>query len=175
MITPGTFRADWPEFGSLSVYPNNVVAYWIAIAGMLLNTVYWGIGSTVAVAPPTTKLDFATELFVAHNLVLEQQAFAAAQSGGTPGTQQGVVTSKSVGSVSLGYSVAEVLNLDGSFWNATNYGVRFLWLARLVGSGPIQIGIGKVPLPFLTFVGWGESAWAGPYPYPQQGDSGFSS
>jgi Protein of unknown function (DUF4054) len=175
MITPAMFRASWPEFGSLAVFPNNVVAYWIAVAGFLLNTNYWGIGSSTAVSPPTTKLDFATELFVAHNLVLEQQAMKAAQSGGTPGTQQGIVTSKSVGSVSLGYDVQSVVNMDGSFWNATTYGTRFLWLARLVGSGPVQIGVGKVPLPFLVFVGWGQDAWAGPWPGIQPSDCGFSS
>ena len=174
-VTAATFKLDFPEFGNVSSFPPSTVTYWLAIANLLLNQAYWGIGSTTATAPPTTKYDFATELFVAHNLVLEQQALKAVAAGGTPGVQQGIVTSKSVGSVSLGYSIAEVMNQDGSFWNATTYGTRFLWLARLVGSGPVQIGIGRVPLPFLTFTGWGEDAWAGPYPGLQPSDTGFSS
>ena len=175
-VTVASFRTDFQQsFGSLSAFPNDSVAYWLAIAGLLLNTQYWGIGSTTASSPPTTMLDFATELFVAHNLALEQQSAKAAATGGTPGTTVGVVTSKAVGSVSLGYDVQAVVELDGGFWNQTTYGQRFLRLARMVGSGPVQIGIGRVPLPFLTFTGWGEDAWAGPYPGLQPSDTGFSS
>jgi len=173
-VTIQSFRDDFSEvFGNLSAYPNDSVTYWLAIATLLLNTNYWGVGSATATSPPTTKLDFATEMFVAHNLVLEKQAADTAAKGGDPGTKIGIVNSKSVGSVSIGYSVSEVVELDGGFWNQTIYGQRFLRLARFVGSGPIQIGIGRAPLPFLTWNTWGEDAWAGPWPGIAPSDVGF--
>lgn len=156
------------------MFPPSSIAYWIAVAGLLLNPNYWGAGSSTPQSPPTTMVDFATELFVAHNLALEAQAAKAASVGGIPGQTQGVISSKGVGSVSLGYDVNLVTNEDGSFWNATQYGVKFLWLARLVGSGPVQIGIGRPPLPFLTWTGWGNSGWAGPPPWLQPSDCGFA-
>ena len=172
-ITAASFRVDFPTtFGNQSQFPTESITYWLAIANLLLNQGYWGVPPTTVSSPPTSLIDFATEMFVAHNLVLEQQAAKAAAGGGSPGTTVGPVTNKSVGSVSLGYDVSAVIELDGGFWNATVYGQRFLRLARRVGSGPIQIGIGRPPLPFLTWLG-AEGAWCGPPPWIQPGDSGF--
>lgn len=264
MITVASFRTDLPEFQDNSAYSDSVVAYWIAIAQIMMglssgtqpqvasfsgtmlgqvltvasidfgsfsllplalsgnsvpanslvlsqitgspggpgtyntnfsanigaeqmvalaNTAtsggnpFWGPTSVVAASPPTTLADFATEMFVAHNLVLEWQALQQANSGGAPGTQIGVVTSKSVGGVSVSYDVSQIVDQNSGFWGQTQYGLRFIRLARLRGSGPIQIGIGIAPA-FLFFNSWGltgsYNAWAGPAPFVQQSDTGFA-
>ena len=147
MISTTSFRADYTEFGSISLYPNPAIQYWINVAGMLLtNTSRWGLGSPAPVAPAATILDVATELFVAHNLALEKQADDAARRGGTPGTSVGgVVSSKSVGGVSVSYDTSSGIDEGAGHWNLTTYGTRLYRLFQLFGSGPVQVGIGWDP------------------------------
>ncbi len=137
---------------------------------------YWGAASVLATSPPTTLADFATELFVAHQIVLEKQAIDQANSGGDPGTRIGVVTSKSVGGVSVSFDVSQIVDPKSGFWGMTMYGLRFIRLARLRGMGPVQIGIGVAP-PFMFFNSWGltgsGNAWGGPYPNIMPSDTGF--
>lgn len=143
---------------------------------------YWGPVSPTADTPPTTLADLATEQWVAHQIVLEKQAIAAAQTGGDPGTKIGIISNKSVNGVSVGFDVGAVtggnMQENAGYYNQTVYGMRFYRLMKLRGAGPIQIGIGTAP-PFLFFNSFGylgsSNAWAGPSPWPQQGDSGFSS
>ena len=160
MITPATFRADLPEFANTTVYPDLMIAYWIAIGVLMLPTQSWGLGSTTAVSPPSTIYDFGLEMFVAHNCALEAQAIAAAAAGGVPGGggATGNVTSESVGQVSRGYSDGSSMLPDAGHWNLTVYGNRFLFLARLRGKGPIQIGPPQG--------GFGAGAWYGPPVFP---------
>lgn len=168
MITPSTFRATFPEFTTVE-YPDAVVNQWIAIGVMMLPTESWGLGSDPAVSPPTAIYDFGLMLFVAHNLVLEKQAMDAANSGGVPGGggATGVVSSEAVGSVSRSYDTNAGLNLDAGPWNLTTYGTRFIFLARLRGKGPLQIG----PPQGLAGYGVSVGGWFGP---PVDGNGGFS-
>lgn len=136
---------------------------------------YWGNPAVTANSPPTTLADFAVELFVAHNIVLEKQAAAAAAIGGDPGVNVGIINNKSVGGVSVGYDVSSVVEDKGGYWNKTIYGMRFLRLARFKGSGPVQIGIGYNPSPFAWggFGYVGGLAWGGPWPGIAPSDTGF--
>lgn len=138
----------------------------IFFSGGQLTSPKWGAGSAVPVSPPATLLDIATELFVAHNLVLEKRAQDAANVGGLPGQIIGPVASKSVGSVSISYDASAGLEPEAGHWNTTMYGLRFIKLARMKGMGPVQVGIGVAPP-------WSGGAWPGPWPYPQPGGSGF--
>lgn len=159
-VTTATFRADFPEFGSLAMFPENVLNYYIALGGMLLNQRRWGTPSETATSPPTKKYDFGLELFVAHHVTLEKQAMDAASAGAAPGTGQGgAVASKSVGPASVSYDTSGAADLDAGHWNQTLYGRRFINLARIVGIGPIQVGIGVAP-PLSG------SPWIGPPPWP---------
>jgi hypothetical protein len=137
---------------------------------------FWGASSTTPNSPPSTLADIALENWVAHQLVLEKQAIAAALAGGDPGTKIGVVSSKSVGSVSVSFDVSSLVEEGAGYYNQTIYGMRFWRLAKAVSGGPIQIGIGRAP-PFLFFNNWGltgsYSAWGGPYPGIQASDTGF--
>lgn len=158
MIDAATFRLYLPEFISTVTYPDSAVNFWIAIAGIMLPKQTWGLGSPTAVSPPTTMLDIGAALFVAHNLVLEARNQKAVNAGGIPGGGAGgPVTSESVGGVSRSYDTSAAINLDAGPWNLTTYGTRFVFMARLVGKGPIQLGVdcfANAPI------------WLGPPTYP---------
>jgi hypothetical protein len=122
-----TFRADFPEFADVGAYPNAQVTFYLTLAGKLLNACRWA-----------DLLDMGTELFVAHNLVLERQNQAAAATGGVPGVQTGAVSGKTVDKVSVTYDASAGLETDAGHWNLTTYGTRFINLARMVGAGGMQ-------------------------------------
>jgi len=166
-VTVASFRKNHDaQFGNQLDYPDPAINYWLGIAKLLLNQQRWGPSSAKADSPPTTTYDFGTELFVAHNLVLEKQAADAAAAGGPPGVNKGVVSGQTVGPTSRSYDTAAGIVADAAHWNLTTYGVRFIMLARMIGSGGMQVGIGCAP-PFTI------GAWPGPYPYPEPGGSGF--
>lgn len=143
-LTPAQLRTDFPEFASTVVYPTSQVTFWITLAYKLLNAQRWG-----------NVLDQGVELFVAHNLAIEARAQADAAKGGIPGQQVGPVSSKSVDKVSMGYDTGSGIEPGAGHWNLTIYGTRFVRLMRMFGAGPVQVGIGAVP------VGSGQ-AWPGP-------------
>ena len=170
MITPASFRLDWVAFSNQALYPNPVVNFWITVAGFMLRTERWGSGSAAATSPVTTPYDLATELFVAHNLVLEKQADDAAKRGATPGVSKGPIASMSVGGVSVSYDDAAGLEEGAGHWNLTTYGTRLKRLMDLFGAGPVQVGVGFDP---FGWYGGGGSPWIGPWPYPGPAESGF--
>ncbi len=144
-------------------YPEPVVAYYIALGVMMLNTCRWGVGATTASSPPTTIYDMGLELWAAHHLVLERRALdAAAKANGVPGQVTGPVSSKSVGPATVSYDTGAVVAEGAGFWNLTVYGLRFIRISRMRGTGPVQVNIGAAPVG--TFPS-GE-AWAGPPPWP---------
>lgn len=146
MIDAATFRVNFPEFASVTTFPDTAVNFWIAVAAIMLPVQTWGAGSVAAASPPTTPLDIGSSLFVAHNLILEAKGVKAAAGGGIPGSGAGgPVSSESVGGVSRSYDTSAGLMLDAGPWNLTVYGTRFLFMARLMGKGPVQIGVGAVP------------------------------
>lgn len=142
MITAATFRVDYPEFVNITTYPDQAVNFWIAAAVIMLPVQTFGAGSVAAASPPTTMMDLLAELFVAHNITLEMRSAKASSAGGDPGqANKGPVSSESVGGVSRSYDTSAGLNLDAGPWNLTTYGTRFLFMARNVAKGPLQIGV----------------------------------
>ncbi len=138
----------------------------IGISGGASSSQRWGAGSVFPTSPPTTIVDIATELFVAHNLVLEKQSADATKRGAVPGLSKGPIASYGVGGVNVSYATANALELDAGHWNLTTWGTRFIKLARFYGSGPVQISVGVAP-PFSG------GALEGPYPWPAPSDTGF--
>jgi len=128
MITPAQFRSDFPEFGDTTVYPDSSVNLWMTVATSLVNACRW-----------MELTDIGIELVTAHHLVLEKRDSDAAAAGGTPGEVKGPTTSKSVDKVSAGYDSHAATLDDAGFWNLTTYGVRYLTLARMMGSGGLQV------------------------------------
>ena len=146
-VTPTSFRADFPAFVDATNYPDSAITFWTTVALQFLNAERWD-----------TAIDIGTELFVAHNLVLEFQANTAAGNGAAPGLSQGMISSKSVDKVSISYDTGSAAELDAGHWNLTIYGQRYVRMARMMGAGGIQLGIGYDPN-FSAASG----AWPGPY------------
>jgi|SRR5580693_5184515 len=162
-VTPDGFRECIPAFADATVYPDEAVTFWLAIATTLLPTSRWGNTSNTPIStknPPTTRLDIGLCMFTAHQLVLEKQANEAAKRGAAPGLNKGAISSDSVGSVSRSYDTAAGLEPEAGHWNLTNYGTRFVRLANAVGAGPITVGGGIDPNPLNG------PAWPGPPWFP---------
>jgi hypothetical protein len=134
-ITNGQFRADMTEFASTTVFVDSAVNYWLTLAGVMLNPAFW----------PSTLLIVGLELFTAHNLVLETRQLATVTVNGLPGLSKGVVSSESPGAVSVSYDTNAALEKDAGHWNLTEYGIRFIRLAKMIGTVPIQVGVSNGP------------------------------
>lgn len=163
-VTFAQFVSDYPEFRT---QPQSAFAMWYDIATMLLNPHRWPTN----VSPTTglSILDRGAELFVAHNIALEERAIAEARRGAPPGTTKGPISAETVGPVNTSYDTASGIEADAGHWNLTIYGTRFIRLLRAIAAGPVQVNVGPDPY-FLN-----GPAWPGPFPYPAPGGTGFSS
>jgi len=124
-----TFRTDFPEFTSTVDYPDPQINFWIGLAGLMLNS------DRLA-----DMLPFATELYVAHHLVLARKNQLSVSSGGVPGVSTTApMASKSVDKVSASYDTQAVTYKDAGHWNATMYGLQFYNLVLMFGAGGIQL------------------------------------
>lgn len=123
-----TFRQQFPEFADAARYPEPLVAFWLDVVTRMLDPNRWA-----------DLLDVGLALALAHHLVVAVREQGSAVAGKVPGTVLGMQTSKSVDTVSVSYDVGAVTNEGGGFWNMTTYGIQFLGMARLVGSGGVQL------------------------------------
>ena len=125
-----TFRESLPEFVNDIKYTDTIIEFWASIATKLLNEERWG-----------DLLDQGLMLWTAHHVVIAYANIKKEAEGGDTGFgfHDGLVTNKGVGDVSVGYST-QAVNMDnaGEF-NSTSYGRQFLFLARLIGSGGVQL------------------------------------
>lgn len=122
------FRQSFPEFDDTTTYPDSLVQFWMTVAVSLVNAERWG-----------ELTDLGVALVTAHHLALALKDQKTAAVGGVPGQVTGPQSSKAVDKVSASYDTAAVAIKDGGFWNATMYGVRYLSLAQMMGSGGIQL------------------------------------
>lgn len=122
------FRKSFPEFASTEVYPTSQVQLWVNLASAQLDSTLWGTQWTIGVS-----------LYVAHELTLASQNARAAAVGGSPGQQGGIASSKTVGSVSVGYDPSSTTEKDAGYWNLTTYGKQFIRLVRIFGAGCYQL------------------------------------
>lgn len=123
-----TFRQSFPEFNDIAKYPDDMINFWSGFAVSQINCRRWG-----------TQALYGVNLYVAHELVLAAQNQKAGNIGGTPGQQAGPATSKTVGSVTAQYDANSTTEKDAGYWNLTTYGKQFIRLARIFGSGAVQI------------------------------------
>jgi hypothetical protein len=133
-LTPTQFRLDLTAFADATAYPDAVINLYLQAAIAALNLPRFGAFASLAV-----------EFMTAHYLVLDKQDDRAAAAGGVPGVNAGMISSKSVGPVSIGMDGGSSAEDDGGHWNLTTYGRRYLRLAREAGAGPLQLG--GVPFP----------------------------
>lgn len=132
MSTPtfdvGKFRTSFPEFNDKSAYPDTQIAFWVTLGSKLILPCVW-----------TTCWTEGMSLYIAHEITLAAQNAKLGAAGGMPGTTGGVPSSKSVGSVSVGYDSQATSEKDAGYWNLTNYGKQFIRLVRIFGAGAIQL------------------------------------
>lgn len=119
-VDSDSFRIAYPAFADLIAYPPAMVAHWIGVAVNRLDPLRWA-----------QFYDEGINLFVAHRLAL-------AKLSGATGLV-GVVSSKSVGGVSVAYNTELGALEGGGNYNVTSFGREFLMLARVVGIGGIQL------------------------------------
>lgn len=148
-VTASSFRAAFTAFSSTTAYSDAEIEFWIAFALLQHNAVRWG-----------NSLDMGVMLFIAHNLALEANAKKAQASGQGAGAIVGTLTSITADKVSWTRAPAPTNPADGH-WGLTSYGLRWKQLARMFGSGGIQVGV-----PSPDDVNAGQGAWAGPFPSP---------
>jgi hypothetical protein len=123
-----TFRAAFPEFSDIAVYPDAMLTFWAAFATAQVNCNRWGDQTLTGIY-----------LYVAHEITLAVQNAATASLGGSAGSQSGPANSKTVGSATIAYDTQQTAERDGGYWNLTTYGKQFLRLARIFGSGVVQV------------------------------------
>ncbi len=129
-VTPDSIRQHFPEFTDPVKYPDGTINFWLGIAAILVaNTRRW-----------VTLLDHGQELFVCHHLVLAAQNVNSASRGNPPGVSKGATTSQSVHDVAESYDAAGAAELNAGHWNLTTYGTQYIGLARMIGSGGVQLG-----------------------------------
>lgn len=134
------FVLDFPEFADSGAYPQSGYNFWFNFSQQMLNQTLMGGPNNSGQG--ASIFDMATELFVAHNLVLEHRAQAQASNGADPGTQVGVLSSKSVAQVSASYDVNAGINKDAGHWNLTTYGTRLMTLFNMFGGAGVIVGVG---------------------------------
>ena len=127
MVTPDSFRTDFPEFADTTTYPDSQINLWLTVAASLVNAGRW-----------MELTDIATELVCAHYLVIGARDHAAAAVGGVPGEVKGPTASKSIDKVSASYDTSAVTLSNQGFWGLSSYGVRFYSLALMMGAGGMQ-------------------------------------
>jgi hypothetical protein len=145
-ITLARFRGDFPAFVNPQTFPDEVINFWIMVASCQVNPERWGNMWSVGV-----------ELYVAHHVVIDVKNQGEVAVGSLPGLTRGAISSESVGPVSLSYDVNVGAEEDMGHWSDTTYGRRYINLARQMGAGPVQIGVGFNPNP------WNGPAWPGPW------------
>lgn len=122
-VTTASFRAAFSEFADTDQYPDPMVTFWLTYCqSLLVNTCRWG-----------DLLDYGVNLMLAHQCVL------ATRNAKQAGAIAAPITARSVDKVSTSYDTGMVTLENGGHWNGTSYGVQFLQLARMVGSGGMQL------------------------------------
>lgn len=158
-LTPTVFRARFPGFQNPMLYPDAQVQFYLTLAGKMLIPDRWG-----------DVIEEGYQLFAAHFLALDQLARVAGV-GGVAGTAVGVLTGGTVDKVTYSRDVASIMEDNAGHWGMTTYGLQYLRFARMMGTGPLQVGLpfgvgsgylGQGSLPQSAIV-YGPG-WPGPMP-----------
>lgn len=122
-MDPQTFLEAFPEFEAV---PQARLSFFLARAEESVPSGRFG---------PET--DFGRMLHAAHHLsVLGSGVASDHQSGAAP---VGAVTSKAVGSMSIGYDVSGSSEAEAGYWNSTGYGRLFWGLVRRYRRMPFVV------------------------------------
>lgn len=128
-LTIPTFRILRAGLADPQRYPDALIQHYLTLGIAQLNAARW-----------EELLVEGLLDWTAHYCVIAVRNAQAAERGAVSGNAIGRVSSKSVGGVSVNYSVGDTEEQDGGHWNTTTYGSAFLRNARMVGSGGFQLG-----------------------------------
>jgi len=128
MFTLAAFRAAFPEFADTARYPDAQITFWSTFATAQVNPDRWCQQTLMGIM-----------LYTAHEITLAAQNQKSGVIGGVPGGTAGPASSKTVGSATVTYDTQQAAEANGGYWNLTNYGKQFLRLARIFGSGVVQL------------------------------------
>ncbi len=122
------FRMDFPEFANDTIFTDSSIAFWYGIADKMLNKNRF-----------STLLTYGMELFVAHNIILAYKDQTQIAAGNISGNVNRIISSNSVGDVSVSYDNNVSAENNAGNWNLTAYGRQLLRIARMVGIGGLQL------------------------------------
>ena len=126
MITQIQFIENFPAFAT---QPPGQITFWLGQGYSQLNE--WRFGE---------QLDYAIQLFAAHNLVLAMRDARNSAIGGAIGAAAGMINSKTVGGVTAAYDTASTAIEGAGIYNATSYGQTLYKLMQ-----GVSLGVGYVP------------------------------
>lgn len=125
-----TLRKTFKAFQSESVFSDEAIQFWLDVANELVSPARWGNNAAAGAM-----------LLTCHHLTLAQRAAASgASGGGGGGGGVGVLNSKSIDGVSLGYDVSRSTLEGAGHYNLTSYGLQYLQLCNIYGIGPVHVG-----------------------------------
>lgn len=142
-VTIDGFRGAFPVFQDPLNFPDPEVQFWLDLGTKLLSAERWA-----------DLLDYGLQLFMAHNLATEFAATNAGANGGVIGGIVGPVTSAAVDKVSYSRDPQGAMDPKNGHWNLTIWGLKYIKLVRLVGAGPIQVGVSVGDTNWPQFPGW---------------------
>lgn len=113
------FIDTFPEFVNLVDYPKTRVEFWLDFATNFVNTQRW-----------SSMTNYGISLLTAHQLAMEKMT--------KNGQVKGVITSKTVDSVSYTQDVKLTTYAKAGYFNLTTYGIQYWNLVQMMGAGPIS-------------------------------------
>lgn len=132
------FLKVYPQFGKddedTEIVPEDIIEMYIQFAHSCVKKARWH-----------NTWEHGMRLFVAHFCTLWLQSYQDPNHGANAvmkaAETRGLVSSKSVGDLSIGYDFSTALEgLDGwAAWKLTSFGVQFATIAKVIGKGGMYV------------------------------------
>jgi hypothetical protein len=123
-----SFRAAFPEFNDVGMYPDAMITFWAALATAMIRPCVW-----------KTLTNTGIQLYVAHEITLAAQNNNIAGNGGVPGGTSGPISSKAIGGASVSYDTQQTAEAGAGYWNLSTYGKQLYDFMQIFGAGAIQL------------------------------------
>jgi len=127
---PALFRSQFPAFASVTDYPTATLQVYYNISGLYISTNDYGYLNGDGRA-------YALNLMTAHITAINDINAAAAEN---QSTSVGLVTSASVGDVSVSIQPPPTKSAFDYWLSLTPYGQQLLALLNMIGAGGLYIG-----------------------------------